>query len=85
MSPCSWLSMTVVILALYILQTMMSCNNMETWLIEDLLMESVKPLPKVSNSRSFKVRVFNDLYLFSSASLVVGDRMVEVLSNSCCD
>ncbi|KAL1914473.1 uncharacterized protein VTP21DRAFT_8856 [Calcarisporiella thermophila] len=29
------------------LQTLVSCSNMKTWLIEDLLMEPVKPPPKV--------------------------------------
>ncbi|KAL1919172.1 uncharacterized protein VTP21DRAFT_2554 [Calcarisporiella thermophila] len=76
MPSCSWLSMTIATLVLCELQTMMSCNNTETWLIEDLLMEPVKPTPKVSNSRTFKVGVFYGLYHFSSASLAVGARKV---------
>ncbi|KAL1915809.1 uncharacterized protein VTP21DRAFT_6197 [Calcarisporiella thermophila] len=47
-------------------------------LIEDLLMEPVKPPPQMSNSRTFKEGMFYCLFLFWSASLAVWARMVEV-------
>ncbi|KAL1921431.1 uncharacterized protein VTP21DRAFT_11147 [Calcarisporiella thermophila] len=49
-----------------------------SWLIEDLLMEPVKPPPQISNSRTFKEGLFYRLCLFSSASLAVGARVVEL-------